>query len=447
MRARLRELDLGRRAARVGERVRELDLGRRAAGTRARVGELDRRRKAALAAILLLTPAVVLVLALTVGREEGDRPAPAAVEGKPKSFLVDIVPPPKGERRRRAPTGPKVTGVAAKRLRDMPLEQKVAQVFLVGFEGEDLTAPIFARLRRLGLGGIVVGRSNYISSDQIALLSGETRLIAEQERLVTPWVMAEQEGGQFNSFPDLPPATTASLLPDVATAAKEAGAAARTLQPLGVNGVLGPVVDVAPGADSAVGPRAYSDEPDAVAAYAAAVVEAYRSAGVFSAPRHFPGLGSASQSTREGPANVGLSLKELSARDLVPFRAAIEAGAPGVLLSNGLYAPDDFVVPGSLSRTIDTELLRGDLDFKGVAITDDLADPAVTALGPIPDSAVKALAAGADMLYISGSQADQQAAYDAVLSAVQRGDIPSERLDQAVGRVLSAKQDYALLRR
>jgi len=210
--------------------------------------------------------------------------------------------------------------------------------------------------------------------------------------------------------------------------------------------VLGPVVDVAPGAQAAVGPRAYSDEPEAVAAYATSVVEAYRNASVFAAVRHFPGLGSASQSTREGPANVGLSLEQLSERDLVPFRAAFRAGAPAVLVSHGLYAPDDFVVPGSLSRAIATDLLRRRLGFKGVAITDDLADPAVTALAPIPPSAVKALAAGADMLYISGPAADQEAAYDAVLDAVRRGDVPGERLEQAVGRVLSAKEDYGLLR-
>ena len=105
----------------------------------------------------------------------------------------------------------------------------------------------------------------------------------------------------------------------------------------------------------------------------------------------------------------------------MPFRAAIEAGAPAVLLSHGLYAADDFVVPGSLSRRITTDLLRDELKFKGVAITDDLADPPITALGTVPDAAVKAVRAGADMLYVSGPAGDQQAAYVAVLRAVRSG--------------------------
>ena len=84
--------------------------------------------------------------------------------------------------------------------------------------------------------------------------------------------------------------------------------------------------------------------------------------------------------------------------------------------------------------------------FKGVAMTDDLADPGITTLHSVPDAAVMALRAGADALYISGGAGDQQAAYVAVLRAVQRGRIPRRRLDEAVGRILLAKQDYGLIR-
>ena len=91
-------------------------------------------------------------------------------------------------------------------------------------------------------------------------------------------------------------------------------------------------------------------------------------------------------------------------------------------------------------------MLRRELGFEGVAITDDLADPAVTAIDTVPDAAVQAVRAGADMLYISGSAGDQQAAYVAVLRAVQRGRIPRRRLDEAIGRILLAKQGYDLIR-
>ena len=90
-------------------------------------------------------------------------------------------------------------------------------------------------------------------------------------------------------------------------------------------------------------------------------------------------------------------------------------------------------------------LLREELGFAGVAITDDLADPAITSSYSVPDAAVQALRAGADMLYISGSAGDQQAAYAAVLRAAQSGSLPRRRLDEALGRVLEAKRDYGLI--
>jgi beta-N-acetylhexosaminidase len=212
-----------------------------------------------------------------------------------------------------------------------------------------------------------------------------------------------------------------------------------------VNGVLGPVIDVGLAEDPAVGPRAFSDEPDRVAAYTRGVIEAYRRTKVFAAAKHFPGLGSASQSTEEGPANVGLTLDELRRRDLVPFRAAIDAGVPGVIVGHGLYAADDFVTPASLSRRVTTGLLKRELRFEGIAIADDLADPPISALEKVPDAAVTALKAGADMLYVSGSTGDQQAAYVAVLRAVRSGEIPRARVDDALVRILSVKRDYGLI--
>ena len=214
-----------------------------------------------------------------------------------------------------------------------------------------------------------------------------------------------------------------------------------------MNGVLGPVIDVGLAEDPAVGPRAFSDEPERGGALRRGVVEAYRRTKVFAAAKHFPGLGSASQSTEEGPANVGLSLEELRSRDLVPFRAAIDAGVPGVIVGHGLYAADDFVTRPRSRDGSTTGLLKRELGFKGIAITDDLADPPISALAKVPDAAVTALKAGADMLYVSGSTGDQQAAYVAVLRAVRtRRDSRAARLDDAVVRILSVKRDYGLIR-
>lgn len=393
------------------------------------------------------------VAGVVVGAEHGDGNGDSAADvpqpgrGAPEervSFLARIVPPPqRREARRRGPAVPRSVADLARRL---PVERKVAQLFLFGFRGTDLTSEIFRRLRRLDLGGIVVAGPNYTDVAQLAALAGEAAVIARDERQVPPWVMASQEGGDLNSFPDLPPAGLPADFGSAGEAAAAARESAATLRGLGLNGVLGPVVDVGLESGSALGARVYSDDPAEVAAYADATVRAYRKEHVFSAVKHFPGLGAADQSTEEGPATVGLGLDELRDRDLIPFQAAIEAGVPAVVIGHALYSFNDFTVPASLSKQVASGLLRRELRFKGVAITDDLADPAIRTIHSVPDAAVQAVRAGADMLYVSGSAGDQESAYVAVLRAVRRGQIPRRRLDQAVGRILLAKQDYDLIR-
>jgi beta-N-acetylhexosaminidase len=293
----------------------------------------------------------------------------------------------------------------------------VAQLFLLGAPGGD-----FELVRRLNPGGIVLGE-------------GTEAAVAPDLPDPAPWVLAVQDG----------PTAAPADIPSVRVARAEALRAARALRDQDVTGVLGPVVDVGFESGSALGVRVYSDDPEQVAGYANAVIRVYRSARVFSAAKHFPGLGAADQPTTMGPANVGLELPQLRERDLIPFRAAIDAGVPGVVLSHALYPINDFTRPASLSPAVATDLLRSELRFAGIAVTDDLADPAITPWYSIPAAAVEALQAGADMLWVSGSPRDQDAAYRAVLRAVRRGDIPRERVEEALLRVLEVKHDYGLI--
>ncbi|MDQ3719383.1 MAG: hypothetical protein M3350_01125 [Actinomycetota bacterium] len=404
-------------------------------------------RGAALIALLAVAIGAATIGART-GRDGPEEKGPVPQAGgrsqgeRDTSFLARIVPPP-GEQ---ATGGARVPRTVGDLVRRLPLERKIAQLLLVGFQGKDLTSPVFRQLRRLDLGGVIIDRQNYGGPQTLGSLAGEARVVAAQVRHVPPWVMAAQEGGEFSPFRDLPPAGSPADIATAADAGRTAALTGRTLRDLGVTGILAPVIDVGTETEPALGARVYSDDPGRVARFGIETVRAYDRRRMFSAVKHFPGLGTANQSTEEGPAQVGLTDVELEDRDLVPFRAAFQAGAPGVVLSNGLYATDSFTVPGSLSRKIATDLLRGKLKFRGVAITDDLADPGVTALESVPDAAVKAIGAGADMLWISGSAGDQQAAYVAVLRAVKRKRISRARVDEAVGRILSAKRRFGLIR-
>jgi beta-N-acetylhexosaminidase len=156
-------------------------------------------------------------------------------------------------------------------------------------------------------------------------------------------------------------------------------------------------------------------------------------------------MGSASQDTDLGPATVQSDPQSLAARDLPPFQAAFAANAPAVVLSLAYYAAYDPVTPGALTEPVATGLLRDQLHFGGAAITDDLEAGAVRATMSVPEAAVEAIVAGADMVQVS-SPTDVDKVRQALLAAAADGRISSQRLADAAARVLELKRRVGLLR-
>ena len=412
---------------------------------RGRLSQIASWQFALLAAAVTVVAMGVVALALGLGADEEGLPDGAvtvATSAGETAARADGDRP--GQGRAGARSGSRGAAAVTAVVDRMSLDEQVAQLFLLGFRGSDLSAPVFAQLRERPLGGLVIDAGNYESPDQLAALAGEPRVIAEQEGTVAPWVLAPQEGGHNNAFADLPPATAAADLRSAAQAFDEAGQAAAALGGAGLSGVLAPTLDVGAASDPGVGDRAFSNDPRDVADYARAFVDPFRAARLLTVGGHFPGLGGAAEDTRYAPAQVAAPLDDLRGRDLVPLRAAIRAGIPAIMMSNGLYATDDYVVPASLSPTL-VALLRRELGFRGLIVTDDLADPGVTALNAIPAAAVAAVRAGVDLVHISGPPAEQEAAFAAVRAAVRRGTIARERIREAVLRNLSVKRNYGLL--
>jgi beta-N-acetylhexosaminidase len=325
----------------------------------------------------------------------------------------------------------------------MSVQAKVDQLIAAGF---DDPAAARAELASTPLGGVVVRPDVWPGGAQGRAMVSELRSAAASGGGVPPLVIAEQEGGSYRALGDLPPAQTEQQIGDTADTARAESWALQTgraLKAAGFDLNLAPVADVA----SAAGPiadRAFGDDPSAVAAMTAAAVRGCRASGIACAVSHFPGLGGASGDTDTGPATVSLDAAALDARDLAPFRAAFAAHVPAVVLSLAFYAAYDPVTPGALSPRVADELLRSKLHFDGVAITDDLAAGAISAGIGAPQAAVEAVAAGADMTVIGDpAQADQ--ARGALLAAARSGQIPKDRLDQAVARVLTLKLRLGLL--
>jgi beta-N-acetylhexosaminidase len=383
------------------------------------------------------SPAKGTTLLLPAATGDGSGPASHV------SFLERLIPPP--PERVSGPAAPRSLADLAHRL---PLERAVAQLFVFGFSGKDASAPIFHELQRLDLGGLAVDGGNYDSAQQLAGLIGQLSAAVATAHHLPPWIMAEQDGGDYSQFPDLPPAQGPGGYKTAAEAAAAFTGAATTLKALGINGLFEPDLDVASSDDVGGGPlgtQALSDNPDEVADYARRTIGACRQLQILCAPKHFPGIGAADTPTDEGTAQIGLPLDQLIQRDVVPFAAAIKAKASAIVVGEGLYEPDDFFTPAALSSKIVGRLLHKRLRFGGLAFTDDLADPGVSSRVQIPDAAVQAIQAGADMVYVSGDLSDQEAAYAAVLNAVRSGTISEARVRQSLLRILVAKAGYNLL--
>jgi beta-N-acetylhexosaminidase len=329
----------------------------------------------------------------------------------------------------------------------LPIKRQVAQLFAVGFEGQQPRAPFFEGLRGRDWGAVVLTADNYTGDpSQLAALAGEVRVVARDAGHVPPLVGAAQIGGEASAFANLPPRApvdvAATLTPPRAQGlARLAGAQLRLL---GVTMTLAPVADVASAA-SPLAAQSFGEDPALVARYVRAAVDGYRQARIVSAVGHFPGQGAGSADPDEAVSTVGLSLSDLRARDLRPFAAVIRA-APVVLVSNAVYAAYDGVTPATLLPDVTTGLLRSTLGFRGVAMTDDL-EAATQASGiSIGEAAVQALRAGADLLYVSGPASDEEAAYRAVLAAVRSGRVKRPRIEGSVLRLLELKRTYGLIR-
>jgi beta-N-acetylhexosaminidase len=316
----------------------------------------------------------------------------------------------------------------------LPLETAVAQLFAVGFPGTGPGAPILKQLRGRDWGAVVLGPSNLQAPLQARVLAKSLRSAGARGGRPAPLVLASSPetfpGVQVDAEPDLS---------EPAVAFRQARAAAGTLRATGVRAGLAPDADLAVAAGPA-SDRAYSAEAGTAARLVQAAERGWRAGGVAPVVGHFPGEGGASRDPEQGAATVGLSLDELRKSDVLPF-ATVAGEAPAMQLSNATYVAWDGVTPASLEPEAYRLLRR--TGFEGAAVTGNLATATLATGGSVARAALDALRAGADLVYISGDAADQDAAYRAVLEAARTGRLPRERLADALLHVAALKRGWA----
>ncbi|MDP8972493.1 MAG: hypothetical protein M3N45_04795 [Actinomycetota bacterium] len=327
----------------------------------------------------------------------------------------------------------------------LSVRDAVGQMFVVGMDGTEPNYYVEKMVRERNVGGILLLGHNLESEKQTrALTDSLQRLAVETEPAIPLFVAVDYEGGEVGSAPWVskqPSAAEVGGRADREEARRIAEEIGRELGRGGVNTNLAPVVDTGSGA--AIGSRSYGDDPALVALMGTAFVEGSERAGVISSAKHFPNHGPTLEDSHIARPVVDHELQTVLRSDLAPFRAAAEAGVPMVMVGHLVYPTLDPERPTSLS-SVAIELLREELGFDGVVVTDDLIMEGARRGGTTADAALRAVQAGVDLLIVSGPPEDQAAAYDAVVAAVESGEIPRERIDASVERIENVKDRYPL---
>lgn len=318
-------------------------------------------------------------------------------------------------------------------------------VVALGFPGAEVaTAPLDA-LRRFAPGGVLLFGRNVGAPDALRALVAALRELGDPP----PLVAIDQEGGRVARIRDgvaaLPSAMALGATGDARLAGELAALLGRDLARLGITVDLAPVADLALAPPSTViGTRAFGDDPARAAGFVTAFAAGLERGGVAATLKHFPGHGATSDDSHAGLPRIAAGAATLRTRELVPFARALDAGAASLVMTAHVVVEAlDARLPATLSPAIVGGLLREELGFGGVVISDCLEMAAIAAGIGTAEAAVLALVAGVDLLAISHRLDRAEAAVAAIVAAVETGRLPLARLEEAHARVLRLRERFA----
>lgn len=334
-------------------------------------------------------------------------------------------------------------------MRNAEWAKKVGGLFMVGLPGTELDDSTRGLIRERGINDFILFKRNARDPEQLKRLCRDLALACAEAGMPAPLIAIDQEGGtvarlkapHFTEFADARVLAAdegaEELLADYARIC------ARELLAVGVNMNLAPVLDVCPAGQGLVMERrSLGDEPRRVARLGALLIAGMQERGLAACAKHFPGLGSVALDPHQVRPVISRSRAELERCDLPPFQAAMAAGVAAIMTSHTVYPHLDRDNPATLSPEILEGLLRRDLGYDGLVITDDLEMGAMAQEGSVAAAALAAFLAGADMLLICEDHGKVRAAWEAVAAAVGERISP-RRLQRSLSRIAAVRVRFA----
>jgi beta-N-acetylhexosaminidase len=341
----------------------------------------------------------------------------------------------------------------------MPLEVKIGQLVLAGVEDEIAGDDSRHIINDLHIGNIILMGRNFDSPQQVLQLTRDLQDLAMRANGVPLLIGTDQEGGlvqranYYAGFTPMPPAQLVGSAQDPGLVEQYGQMVGEELHAVGIGVDFAPVLDVN---DNPTNPvigalgRSFGTTPQLVAESALPFIAGLHAGGVMATGKHFPGHGSTTTDSHNELPFVDKDRAALDAVDIAPFRAAIERGIDAIMPAHVVYqALDPAELPATLSKPILTGLLREELGFTGVIITDDLGMQGIMQIAPPEESGVRAILAGADMLTcvrMTTAGACQpemiEQLHEGLMTAATDGRLPIERIDESVRRILALKTKY-----
>ncbi|MBW1921657.1 MAG: beta-N-acetylhexosaminidase [Deltaproteobacteria bacterium] len=328
------------------------------------------------------------------------------------------------------------------------IDVKIGQLFMAGIPGTSLDEGTEALIRDYDLGGVILFSRNIADPVQLATLCRDLQNSAMSHHGHLLFLAVDQEGGRVarlrGLFREFPGSSAIGKSKNPLEKALEFGTVtAREMKIVGLNMNLAPVIDVEMGKlEKHLEGRVFGKDPQVVAMLGRAVVKSLQENGVMAVAKHFPGLGLASVDPHFHALRIEAGLKDIENINLPPFRAVIEEGVSGIMSSHAVYPALDPQHPATLSRSIISGLLRENMGFEGLIITDDLEMGAISNRWSVAEGAAKALEAGADILLICKDQKNVTQSIDIVRSKLLKGEIPFKRLEESTQRILHARSRF-----
>ncbi|MBI1875595.1 MAG: beta-N-acetylhexosaminidase [Acidobacteria bacterium] len=325
------------------------------------------------------------------------------------------------------------------------LHRQVGQLAMVGFDGPTVPTELKALAREFDIGGVVLLARNIEAPEQVAELVHDLQRLARETPL---WVAVDQEGGRVTRlrrpFTEWPAMRALGRSGDDRLAEDFARALAVELRAVGISLDFAPVLDLDTNPHNPViGDRALGERPDEVARLGAIIIRTLQAHGVAACGKHFPGHGDTSVDSHLDLPVIEHPPDRLRAVEVAPFRAAIAEKVASIMVAHVLVPSLDDQAPASLSRAVVHELLRGELGFDGLILTDDLGMRAVSDRHSTARAAVAAVAAGSDAVLVCDPSHDRHAgALEAIVRSVEAGVLPLRTVDDAIERHRTIKARF-----